>query len=136
MLSPSKLIVCMALLINSGLIYASASSEREVYIISPDDGAVLSSPVTIQFGLRGMGVAPAGTDRANTGHHHLLVDFEGLPAAGKAMGSQVKHFGGGQTETSLELSPGQHTLQLIVGDKNHVPLQPTVVSERISITVK
>ena len=108
----------------------------EVYIISPADGSVVSSPVTVKFGLKGMGVAPAGTDRAHTGHHHLLVNAKTLPPAGKPMGSDVKHFGGGQTETSIELAPGKHTLQLIMGDMIHVPHEPAVVSKAITITVK
>ncbi|WP_339670351.1 DUF4399 domain-containing protein [Dasania marina] len=106
------------------------------YIISPADGAVVSSPLTVTFGLKGMGVAPAGTDRANTGHHHLLVDAKGLPAVGQPMGADVIHFGGGQTETSLELAPGKHTLQLIMGDMGHVPHHPVVVSKVVTITVK
>ncbi|MCR8923261.1 DUF4399 domain-containing protein [Dasania sp. GY-MA-18] len=108
----------------------------KVYIISPADGAVVTSPVTVTFGLKGMGVAPAGTDRANTGHHHLLVDAKALPAAGQPMGGEVIHFGGGQTETTLELAPGKHSLQLIMGDMAHVPHNPIVASEKITITVK
>ena len=118
---------------------ASQSSSPEgaiVYIISPVDGAVVNSPVLIRFGLKGMGVAPAGTDRANTGHHHLLVDGEALPNMTTAMGANVKHFGGGQTEASVELLPGEHTLQLIMGDKYHVPHTPPVVSEKITVTVQ
>jgi hypothetical protein len=118
---------------------ASQSSSPEgasVYIISPEAGAVVNSPVLIRFGLKGMGVAPAGTDRENTGHHHLLVDGEALPNMTAAMGANVKHFGGGQTEASVELLPGEHTLQLIMGDKYHVPHTPPVVSEKITITVK
>lgn len=115
----------------------SASPEgAKAYIISPADGAAVASPVTVQFGLGGMGVAPAGTDRANTGHHHLLVDGKMLPAAGKPMGAEVTHFGGGQTQTTVELTPGEHTLQLILGDKNHVQHKPPVVSEKVTITVK
>ncbi len=123
----------------SGLLSFGAqadSSEALAYIISPQDGAVVSSPFKVVFGLSGMGVAPAGVDRANTGHHHLLIDAESLPVAGESMGKDVKHFGGGQTETTLELPAGQHTLQLILGDKNHVPHNPPVVSEKITITVK
>ena len=126
----------LACLMSSGYLFALESKAPEVYIISPADGAVVSSPVNVQFGLRGMGVAPAGVDRANTGHHHLLIDATGLPESGKSMGSEVKHFGGGQTETTIELAPGAHTLQLIMGDKNHVPHQTKVVSERVTITVK
>lgn len=107
-----------------------------VYIVSPANGETVASPVKVVFGLSGMGVAPAGTDKENTGHHHLLVDSKKLPAMDQRMGQEVKHFGGGQTETMLELTPGKHTLQLILGDKGHVPHQPALVSEVITIIVK
>ena len=107
-----------------------------VYIITPEDGAVVTSPVTIRFGLSGMGVAPAGADAANTGHHHLLIDGDELPAGGMPMGGSVTHFGGGQTETTVEMEKGQHTIQLILGDKNHVQHNPPVISEKITITVE
>lgn len=108
----------------------------EVYIVSPADGATVGQNFTVVFGLRGMGVAPAGIDKANTGHHHLLIDSDDLPPENLPMGSQVKHFGGGQTEVTLTLEPGKHTLQLVLGDKLHVPHDPPVVSEQISITVQ
>ncbi len=116
----------------------AATPDARVYIISPTDGEVVSSPLTVRFGLQGMGVAPAGVDRPNTGHHHLLVDLVELPAAGSPIPADEQHihFGGGQTETTLELAPGKHTLQLIMGNQNHVPHDPPVVSERITITVK
>jgi hypothetical protein len=116
----------------------AAAPDARVYIISPTDGEVVSSPLTVRFGLKGMGVAPAGVDRPNTGHHHLLVDLVELPAAGSPIPADEHHihFGGGQTETTLELAPGKHTLQLIMGNQNHVPHDPPVVSERITITVK
>lgn len=107
-----------------------------VYIVSPANGEVLSSPVKVVFGLSGMGVAPAGTEKKHTGHHHLLVNGKKLPAMDKRMGKEVKHFGGGQTETTLELVAGKHTLQLILGDKGHVPHNPPVVSEVVTIVVK
>jgi hypothetical protein len=108
-----------------------------VYIISPKDGEEVSSPVKVLFGLSGMGVAPAGVDKANTGHHHLIIDGgDEMPAKGMPMGTNVKHFGGGQTEAEIELTPGKHTLQLEFGDKNHVPFDPPLVSEKVTITVK
>ena len=107
-----------------------------VYFISPKNGDVTGESVTVRFGLRGMGVAPAGTMKANTGHHHLLIDSTELPANGKPMGSNVKHFGGGQTETVLNLSKGKHTLQLVLGDHSHTPHSPPVVSEKITISVE
>ncbi|MBK6287886.1 MAG: DUF4399 domain-containing protein [Gammaproteobacteria bacterium] len=109
----------------------------EVYFISPRDGETVHNPVTVRFGLRGMGVAPAGVTQANTGHHHLLIDVAELPAPGQPVPAdeQHRHFGGGQTETTLELSPGVHTLQLLLADQAHVPHQPPVVSQRITIQV-
>lgn len=115
----------------------AAPAGARVYIVSPQDGASVSSPVTVVFGLEGMGVAPAGTEKAKTGHHHLIIDTD-LPAADEPVPSDDnhRHFGGGQTQTTVELSPGSHTLQLILGDHNHVPHDPPVASEKISITVK
>ncbi len=109
----------------------------EVYFISPLDGQTVHNPVTVRFGLRGMGVAPAGVAQANTGHHHLLIDVPELPAPGQPVPAdeQHRHFGAGQTETTLELAPGVHTLQLLLGDQAHVPHQPPVVSQRITIQV-
>lgn len=108
-----------------------------VYFVSPEDGAEVSSPVTVRFGLRGMGVAPAGVTSPNTGHHHLLVDVEELPPDNLPLPSteQIRHFGLGQTEAELELAPGEHTLQLVLGDALHIPHDPPVRSERITITV-
>jgi hypothetical protein len=84
-----------------------------------------------------MGVAPAGTDKANTGHHHLIIDADLPPAdAPVPADAQHVHFGGGQTEVSVELSPGEHSLQLLLGDMNHVPHDPPVYSEKITVTVK
>jgi len=109
----------------------------EVYIISPADGATVTSPVTVQFGLKGMGVAPAGVEKAHTGHHHLLIDRD-PPALDEPMPTEpgLVHFGGGQTETTIELEPGTHTLQMILGDMNHIPHNPPVMSEKITITVE
>lgn len=119
----------------SGLIYADHPA---VYIISPANGEAVSSPVTVKFGLRGMGVAPAGIDKANTGHHHLLIDVAQLPDLSKPVPADAKHrhFGGGQTETTIELAPGQHTLQLLLGDHYHIPHNPPVISEKITVTVE
>jgi len=109
-----------------------------VYIISPADGEVVTSPVRVHFGLSGMGVAPAGTDRKHTGHHHLLIDVDKLPPLDRPLPSDAhhKHFGGGQTETEIELTPGKHTLQLLLGDGNHIPHEPALVSKKITIEVK
>ncbi len=113
-----------------------ASANAQAYIISPQDGEVVGKTFKVKFGLNGMGVAPAGVDVKHTGHHHLLIDKDELPAMDKPMGGDVVHFGGGQTETMVTLEPGEHTLQLILGDKNHVPHDPAVVSKKITITVK
>ncbi len=108
-----------------------------VYFLSPEDGARVTSPVTVRFGLRGMGVAPAGVQAPNTGHHHLLIDVDTLPPEDQPLPSNdhIRHFGGGQTQTELALEPGQHTLQLVLGDANHIQHQPPVRSEKITITV-
>ena len=115
----------------------ASPADAQVYIISPKEGAKVSSPVTVQFGLKGMGIAPAGVKIENTGHHHLLIDTDAptdlsqpLPASEK-----VVHFGKGQTETSVKLTPGKHTLQLLLGDSTHVPHNPPVISKKITITV-
>lgn len=107
------------------------------YIISPSHGETVTSPVTVKFGLKGMGVAPAGVERDNTGHHHLLIDLDSLPDTDKPIPAddQHVHFGGGQTETTVELEPGEHTLQLLLGDHLHRPHSEPVVSEKITITV-
>ena len=114
-----------------------APADAAVYFISPEDGAKVSGPVTVRFGLRGMGVAPAGTVAEGTGHHHLIVDAP-LPPAGQPIPNDANHlhFGKGQTETTVTLAPGKHTLQLLVGDHRHIPHEPVVASEVITITVR
>ena len=112
----------------------------EVYIISPADGATVSGPITIRFGLKGMGIAPAGIKFDGAGHHHLFIDTA-LPSdlsqpIPPAVENKIMHFGKGQTEVTLTLPPGKHTLQLVLGDQLHVPHNPPVVSKKISITVK
>jgi hypothetical protein len=109
-----------------------------VYIISPADGAVVKSPVKVQFGLKGMGIAPAGVAFENTGHHHLLVDTDPPADLSQPLptSEHVVHFGKGQTETELKLAPGKHTLQLLLGDQLHVPHDPPVMSKKITIEVK
>lgn len=109
----------------------------EVFIIAPEDGAELANPVVVQFGIKGMDVAKAGTQIPNTGHHHLLIDAE-LPALDQPIIKDANHmhFGGAQTEVTLTLAPGKHTLQLLLGDGNHVPHHPAVMSKVITVTVK
>jgi Domain of unknown function (DUF4399) len=114
-----------------------APAGAKVYFIAPKNGATISGPVTVKFGLTGMGVAPAGVEKKDTGHHHLLIDTK--LADDKApipQDDKHRHFGMGQTETKLTLAPGRHTLQLVLGDHNHIPHNPKVVSEVITITVK
>ena len=113
-------------------------AEPKAYIISPEDGATVSSPVTVRFGLSGMGVAPAGIDKEGTGHHHLLVDVDELPDMSMPIPADATHvhFGGGQTETVIELAPGKHTLQLLMGNYLHIPGDAPVMSKKIEITVK
>ena len=115
----------------------AAVSGTSLYFINLKNGDAVASPVNVQFGLRGMGVAPAGIEKAATGHHHLLVDVAELDVnAGIPVSDNHRHFGAGQTETSIALKPGVHTLQLVLGDQNHIPHHPVVMSERITITVK
>lgn len=122
---------------------APSPAGAKVYFISPHEGEAVDSPVIVRFGLKGMGVAPAGVEMENTGHHHLLIDHEAVTAASPLMKTympsgqpDVMHFGKGQTETELKLPPGQHTLQLVLGDQDHHPHTPPVFSDRITITVK
>jgi len=138
-----------AILLAAGIVLAAggalagetpAPAGAEVYFITPQDGATVSSPVTVRFGLKGMGVAPAGVEKEKTGHHHLLIDAE--TPSGDALNEPLpaddhhKHFGGGQTETTIELAPGTHTLQLLLGDWSHIPHNPPVMSPKITITVE
>ncbi len=115
-------------------------AKAKLYIISPKDGKEVQSKFTVKFGLRGMGVAPAGIylgpDKP-TGHHHLVIDSE-LPDLKLPfpMDDKHLHFGGGQTEVQLELPPGKHTLQLVLGDHIHIPHDPPLISEKITVTVK
>ena len=109
-----------------------------VYFISPTNGEVVSPTFTVRFGLKGMGIAPAGVQFDASGHHHLLVDQATLPGMTQPLptNEHVLHFGKGQTETQLTLSPGEHTLQLVLGNHLHVPHTPPVVSDKITVTVK
>jgi Domain of unknown function (DUF4399) len=107
-----------------------------VYFVGLNDGATLPTKMTIHFGLHDMGVAPAGLDRANSGHHHLLIDTA-LPALDRPIPNDFNHlhFGAGQTEAEITLKPGTHTLQLLLGDKDHIPHSPPLMSPLIRVTV-
>ena len=116
---------------------SKSSPDAQVYFIEPVDGATVSQNFTVKFGLSGMGVAPSGVEKENTGHHHLLINTE-LTDFSQPIGAsdQMKHFGGGQTETELTLPKGTHTLQLVLGNHLHIPHDKPVISEKITITVK
>jgi hypothetical protein len=138
----SRLLVALGVCLVAALAGAAdrmaAPAGAEVYFIAPQNGAKLHSPVTVKFGLKGMGIAPAGVKFDNTGHHHLLVDTDvselkldaPMPATDK-----IVHFGKGQTETTLTLTPGKHTLQLIFADYLHQSFDPPLTSKKITITV-
>jgi hypothetical protein len=139
----NRLLLALGMMLMATLATAQERSppapNAEVFIISPQDGASVSGPVTVRFGLKGMGIAPAGVKFDNTGHHHLLVDSDlseikldaPMPATDK-----VLHFGKGQTETTLTLSPGKHTLELVFADYLHNSFDPPLHSKKITITVK
>lgn len=123
----------------------ASNPDARVYFVNLADGDSVVSPLTVVFGLSGMGVAPAGTEKDNTGHHHLLINRPALGQGedgadelsnGIASDENHRHFGGGQTEVTLELAPGTHTLQLVMGDLGHVPHSTPIVSEVITVTVE
>ena len=121
----------------SFLITSSVFAEARVYFINLEDGDEVESPFLIQFGLSKMGIAPAGIDRENTGHHHLLINVKDLDFSKPIPASKNHiHFGGGQTESLVELPPGDYSLQLVLGDMTHTPHTPPIVSKQINITVK
>jgi hypothetical protein len=109
----------------------------KVFIIEPKDGATVKNPITVKFGVEGMKVVPAGTDEPDSGHHHLLIDtkFEDYNVPIPADAQHI-HYGKAQTEGTIELSPGKHTLQDVFADKNHIPHEPPVQSDVITITVE
>jgi hypothetical protein len=138
-------VVAAALVLAASSVTVAHAQERtpspkgaKVFIISPKNGETVTSPVTVKFGIKGMTLAPAGTKKENSGHHHLLIDTDPpadmsqpLPATDK-----IVHFGKAQTETTLTLPPGKHTLQLLLGDQNHIPHNPPVLSKKITFTVQ
>jgi hypothetical protein len=109
----------------------------KVFIIEPKDGATVKSPITVKFGVEGMKVAPAGTDEPDSGHYHLLIDtkIEDYSAPCPADAQHI-HYGKAQTEGTIELTPGKHTLQDVFADKNHIPHDPPVMSDVVTITVE
>ncbi|SFN34847.1 DUF4399 domain-containing protein [Dokdonella immobilis] len=117
---------------------SEAPAGVELYFITPKDGDTVGEDVVVRFGLRGMGVSPAGMQKEKTGHHHLLIDVEGLPPLDRPIPADANHvhFGGGQTETTVKLTPGKHTLQLDLADALHMQFDPPIVSKKITINVK
>ena len=114
----------------------SLNANPKVYFINLEDGDRVESPFLIQFGLSGMGIAPAGTDRSNTGHHHLLINVDDIDLSKPIPSSSNHiHFGGGQTESLVDLMPGDYSMQLVLGDMTHTPHNPPIISQRINITV-
>lgn len=130
------LILATVAALSSAQAETPAAEGAELYFISPKDGDAVSNPITVRFGLKNMGVAPAGIQYENSGHHHLLINTA-LPPLGLPIINDEKHrhYGLGQTEATLELPPGTHTLQLLLGDFAHRPHAPPIASKRITITV-
>ncbi len=123
--------------LTSGYVKVAAPAGAGVYFLNLRNGMEVSSPLKVVFGLTGMGIAPAGVEKAGTGHHHLLIDVNEWDAnAPLPANDNFRHFGSGQTEVLLQLKPGTHTLQLVLGDQNHIPHHPVVMSERITVTVR
>ena len=130
------LILATVAALSSAQAETPAAEGAELYFISPKDGDAVSNPITVRFGLKNMGVAPAGVQYENTGHHHLLINTALPPLELPIINDEKhRHYGLGQTEATLELPPGAHTLQLLLGDFAHRPHAPPVASKRITITV-
>ena len=127
-----------ALVLANDALISEASPNAKVYFIEPTNGSTVKQTFTVKFGLSGMGVAPAGVEKDNTGHHHLLIDLDELPDMTLPLpaNDNIKHFGGGQTEVVLTLEPGTHTLQLLLGNHYHVPHATPVLSEKITVVVE
>lgn len=121
----------------AGLPRTPAPAGAAAYIIAPEQGATVSNPVRVVFGLKGFGVVPAGIERPDAGHHHLLIDTD-LPPLTLPIPNdeQHRHFGAGQTEVDLTLPAGEHRLQLLLGDHLHIPHDPPIASEVVTITVQ
>jgi hypothetical protein len=137
LLSALAMVVAVVSVATAQLARKPSAEGAQVYFIAPADGDTVSQTFTVKFGLKGMGVAPAGVDQPNTGHHHLLIDVAELPSFDAPLPAtdNIRHFGAGQTETELTLPPGTHTLQLVFADYLHTPHDAPVVSEKITVTV-
>jgi hypothetical protein len=115
-----------------------APKGAEVSIVSPKDGATVPQTFVVKFAVENIALAPAGDATKNTGHHHLLIDVDKLPAAGQPIPNDANHlhFGKAQTQAEVTLPPGKHTLQQEMGDSGHMPIDPPIVSEKITVNVK
>ncbi|MDB6444937.1 MULTISPECIES: DUF4399 domain-containing protein [Pseudomonas] len=133
--------VLTGLLLGTSMLAVAATPApkgAQVFIVSPEDGATVPQEFKVKFGVKGIALAPAGDVTKNTGHHHLLVDVDKLPAAGAPIPTDANHmhFGKAQTEATIKLAPGKHTLQLELGDTGHIPFEPPIVSKKITVNVK
>ena len=131
-----KLLIVMSLVLLN--FSANASDEKKLFFVYPKNGDIVSNPVEIKFGISGMKIVPAGVNEVNSGHHHLLINLDKLPDLRLPIPSNEKHlhFGKGQTSTTLNLDKGEYSLQLLLGDHNHIPHKPPLISEKIYIQVK
>ena len=140
-----NILTCACLLVLAGGMQPSQAhstpDDARVFIIEPADGAVVTSPVLVKMGIEGFGITPAGTKgkiRHTAGHHHILIDLDQLPDMGEAIPRDANHvhLDGGEMEVLLELAPGEHSLQLLLGDQDHEPFLPPLISDKITITVR
>lgn len=133
--------VLAGLVLSASMMAGAATQAPEkatVFIVAPENGATVSKTFKVKFGVTDVALAPAGDQTAHTGHHHLLIDAKEVIPAGVVIPADANHvhFGKAQTETELTLTPGTHTLQLELGDKNHMAFEPPIVSKKITVTVK
>jgi hypothetical protein len=132
------IVATQAIALNEVNLISHAPVDAQAYIVEPADGAVVPETFTVKFGLSGMDLVPAGIEQENSGHHHLLIDQPELPDLSTSLPSteQIRHFGKAQTKTELTLSPGKHTLQLVLGNYLHIPHDNPIISESITIKVE
>jgi len=135
-------LLALVLFAGASRLYAHTPPDHaKVFFIGLEDGAVVRSPIKVKFGIKGFGITPAGTmgkQRHTAGHHHLLVDLKKMPSLDESIPRDEHHlhFDQGETETKLDLLPGKHTLQLLLGDEQHEPQDPPLMSEKITITIE
>jgi hypothetical protein len=136
-----SILLSAMLALRPGVLYAQGTASppnAEIYFITPEDNDGARGSITVRFGLKHMGVTHAGDAYANSGHHHLLIDVDELPSADEPipLDKQHLHFGAGETEAEIDLPPGKHTLQLVLGDANHYMFKPPVVSKKITVWIR